>query len=183
MKSNGFGVPKIFCVPNWTARRSATNSMYWVIITEFMPISAQGREFTIKSFSSSTASLMILWINAWGRDSSVWYSATANCVCRPSSREMSSLLNVSPGSRPRFLSQKMEQNAPEKKMPSTQAKAIKRVWKSSGESIHLLDQSAFCPMHGIVSMALKRRIFSSGSLMYVSISREYVSEWIPSMAF
>lgn len=41
----------------------------------------------------------------------------------PSSREMSSLENVNPGINPRFLSQKMAAKEPEKKMPSTAAKA------------------------------------------------------------
>jgi hypothetical protein len=37
---------------------------------------------------------------------------------------MSSLEKVNPGIFPRFFSQKMAQKLPEKKMPSTQAKAI-----------------------------------------------------------
>jgi len=36
---------------------------------------------------------------------------------------ISSLEKVNPGSRPRFLSQKIEQNEPEKNIPSTAAKA------------------------------------------------------------
>jgi hypothetical protein len=36
---------------------------------------------------------------------------------------MSSLENDKPGIKPRFLSQKMAQNEPEKKIPSTAAKA------------------------------------------------------------
>lgn len=44
---------------------------------------------------------------------------------------MSSLEKVSPGIRPRFFSQKMEQKEPEKKMPSTQAKATSRSAKRS----------------------------------------------------
>src|SRR5881392_2965364 len=39
---------------------------------------------------------------------------------------MSSLEKVKPGMRPRFLSQKMEANDPEKKIPSTAAKAMRR---------------------------------------------------------
>jgi hypothetical protein len=39
---------------------------------------------------------------------------------------MSSLLKVRPGMRPRFLTQKMAQKDPEKKIPSIAAKAIKR---------------------------------------------------------
>ncbi|CAN6882111.1 unnamed protein product, partial [Brassica oleracea] len=41
----------------------------------------------------------------------------------PSSREINSLEKVKPGMSPRFLSQKIEQNLPEKKIPSEQAKA------------------------------------------------------------
>ena len=41
-----------------------------------------------------------------------------------SSRLISSLLNVSPGMTPRFFNQKMEANDPEKKIPSTAAKAM-----------------------------------------------------------
>ncbi|TRY55965.1 hypothetical protein DNTS_011346, partial [Danionella cerebrum] len=43
-----------------------------------------------------------------------------------SSLLMSSLENVSPGMSPRFLSQKIEAKDPEKKMPSTAAKATTR---------------------------------------------------------
>jgi hypothetical protein len=39
---------------------------------------------------------------------------------------MSSLEKQSPGMSPRFLSQKTAQKLPEKKMPSTQAKATRR---------------------------------------------------------
>ena len=39
---------------------------------------------------------------------------------------MSSLEKVSPGMSPRFFSQKMEANEPEKKIPSTAAKAMIR---------------------------------------------------------
>lgn len=43
----------------------------------------------------------------WGQ--TCLYSRHAKSVCRPSSREMSSLENVSPGMRPRFFNQKMAQ--------------------------------------------------------------------------
>ena len=42
---------------------------------------------------------------------------------RPSSLEISSFEKVRPGMSPRFFSQKMAQKEPEKKMPSTAAKA------------------------------------------------------------
>ena len=60
------------------------------------------------------------WVGAYE------YSRHAKSQCRPSSREMSSLEKVSPCIRPRFLSQKMEQKEPEKKMPSTHAHATSR---------------------------------------------------------
>ncbi|KAG1765743.1 hypothetical protein EV702DRAFT_981316, partial [Suillus placidus] len=50
-------------------------------------------------------------------------SKQAKSVCVHSSRLMSSLENVRPGMRPRFLSQKMDAKEPEKKVPSTAAKA------------------------------------------------------------
>jgi hypothetical protein len=65
---------------------------------------------------------------------------------------------------PRFLSQKMEQKDPEKKIPSTAANATKR---SANEplSIHRSAQSAFLRTQSKVSMALKRPAFSAESLM------------------
>lgn len=53
-----------------------------------------------------------------------------------SSLEMSSFENVSPGMSPRFLSQKMAQKEPEKKIPSTTAKAISRSAKRFDSVIH-----------------------------------------------
>ena len=44
-------------------------------------------------------------------------------VCVPSSRLINSFENVNPGIKPRFFNQKMAAKEPEKKMPSTQAKA------------------------------------------------------------
>jgi hypothetical protein len=56
--------------------------------------------------------------------------------------------------RPRFLSQKIEANDPEKKMPSTAAKAMRRSANDdSSSSIHRRAQSAFFLMQGMVSMA------------------------------
>ncbi|RID73863.1 hypothetical protein BRARA_B00989 [Brassica rapa] len=43
---------------------------------------------------------------------------------KPSSREINSLEKVKPGISPRFLSQKIEQKLPEKKIPYAQAKAM-----------------------------------------------------------
>ena len=56
---------------------------------------------------------------------------------------------VSPGMRPRFLSQKIEAKDPEKKIPSTAAKATRRSPKTDCSSlIHLSAQSAFLAMQG-----------------------------------
>ena len=49
----------------------------------------------------------------------------------PSSLDISSLEKVRPGIRPRFFNQKIEQNDPEKKIPSTQANATSLVAKLS----------------------------------------------------
>eukprot|EP00882_Tetradesmus_deserticola_P015003 GHRQ01015970.1.p2 GENE.GHRQ01015970.1~~GHRQ01015970.1.p2 ORF type:complete len:178 (+),score=25.20 GHRQ01015970.1:474-1007(+) len=65
------------------------------------------------------------------------YSSTAKSVCRPSSLLMSSLLKVSPGMSPRFLSQKIAQKLPEKWMPSTHTKASRRCAKLLLLLIHL----------------------------------------------
>ena len=53
-------------------------------------------------------------------------SKQAKSVCMSSSRLMSSFEKVSPGMRPRSLSQKIDANEPEKKMPSTTANATRR---------------------------------------------------------
>jgi hypothetical protein len=50
---------------------------------------------------------------------------------------MSSFEKVSPGMRPRFLSQKMAQKEPEKWMPSTHANASRRCAKLLLLEIHL----------------------------------------------
>ena len=74
--------------------------------------------------------------------------------------------NVSPGIKPLFFNQNMEQNAPEKKIPSTAANAI----NLSGNvalflSSHLNAHSAFFLTAGIVSIALNNLSFSVSSLM------------------
>ena len=78
---------------------------------------------------------------------------TAKSQCIPSSREINSLEKVNPGNKPLFFNQKIEQNAPEKKIPSTAAKAINRSAKES-DSIHFKAQSAFFLIAGKTSMAL-----------------------------
>lgn len=75
-----------------------------------------------------------------------------------SSRLISSLLNVNPGITPLFFSQKIAAKEPEKKMPSTAAKAMIRSAKDESSSlIHRIAQSALRFTHGIVSTALKRK--------------------------
>jgi hypothetical protein len=69
---------------------------------------------------------------------------------------------LSPGIKPRFFSQKMEQNEPEKKIPSTAAKAISLSEKVPF-SIQRNAHSAFFFTQSIVSIAWKRESFSLGS--------------------
>src|SRR6056300_1031750 len=109
-------------------------------------------------------------------------SSTANSWWRPSSREMSSFEKHRPGMRPRFFNQKIAQNEPEKKIPSTHANANRR---SANErdfvSNHFIAHCAFFSIHGTVWIASKSSFFSDGSLMYLSMSFEYVSPWTISL--
>jgi hypothetical protein len=76
---------------------------------------------------------------------------------RTSSLEMSSLLKVSPGIRPLFFSQKMDAKLPEKKIPSTAAKATTLSPKvAESWQIQFKAQSAFLFTQGMVSIALNR---------------------------
>ena len=71
---------------------------------------------------------------------------------------MSSLLKARPGIKPRFLSQKIEANDPEKKIPSTDANAMTRSANVATSSlIHLRAQSAFFLTHGRFSIALNKK--------------------------
>jgi hypothetical protein len=71
-----------------------------------MPTRSAGSASVMNSFSISTASMIILCTRSVGSLLlSMEYSRQAKSVCSPSSRLMSSLENVSPGMRPRFLSQ------------------------------------------------------------------------------
>ncbi len=88
------------------------------------------------------------------------YKRQAKSQCNPSSLEITSFAKAKPGINPLFLSQKMEQKEPEKKIPSTAAKAIKFSTKDPF-SIHLIAQSAFLLTAGTVSMALNNLSFSS----------------------
>jgi len=53
--------------------------------------------------------------------------STVLTVCVPSSRLINSFENVNPGINPLFFNQNIAAKDPEKKMPSTQAKPIRRV--------------------------------------------------------
>jgi hypothetical protein len=76
---------------------------------------------------------------------------------------------------PLLFSQKMAQKEPEKKMPSMAANVIMRLAKLALVGLHHLSaQFALRWMHGTVVMVWSRCSFSAGSLIYVSMSREYV---------
>ena len=66
------------------------------------------------------------------------YRRHAQLQCNPLSWLISSLLKQSPGIRPHFFNQKMEQKELEKNMPSTAANVIMRLAKlAAAESHHL----------------------------------------------
>ena len=65
--------------------------------------------------------------------------------------------------RPRFFTQKIAQNDPEKKIPSIEANAINLSAKHSEESIHLKAHLAFKATLGILEIALNKKSFSSAS--------------------
>mmetsp|Transcript_2762 Transcript_2762/g.7158 ORF Transcript_2762/g.7158 Transcript_2762/m.7158 type:complete len:252 (+) Transcript_2762:620-1375(+) len=183
IQSKGLAVFQCFSQPRATKSLSATNSMYCIISFPFMPIRSTGSASEMNSCSMVTASTTIsrtrsadtrLFIRLCRRQ--------AKSQCRPSSREMSSLEKVRPGMRPRFFSQKMAQKEPEKKMPSTQAKAIKRSSKCCELSIHFRAQWAFFLTQGTVSIAWNSLSFSTGSRMYCSSINEYISLWMFSIA-
>ena len=94
---------------------------------------------------------------------------------------MSSFENERPGMSPRFLSQKIAQKDPLKKIPSTHANATRRWANGASLESHSSAHSAFLLTEGTVSMARNRSAFSAGSLTSLSIMSEYVSEWILSL--
>jgi len=74
-----------------------------------------------------------------------------------SSLDISSLLKVRPGISPLFFNQKIEAKLPEKKIPSTAAKATTLSPNVAVScAIHLRAQSAFFFTHGNVSIALNK---------------------------
>merc|ERR1711971_507439 len=134
--------------------------MYWLINFEFIPISSTGKDSEMKLISILTASSMISMILSFvNLFCKCLYRRQAKSVCMPSSLEISSFEKQRPGMIPRFLSQKIAQKEPEKKIPSIAAKAINRSAKHPLESIHLKAQLAFCLTEGMLSMALKRKDF------------------------
>mmetsp|Transcript_78952 Transcript_78952/g.190910 ORF Transcript_78952/g.190910 Transcript_78952/m.190910 type:complete len:216 (-) Transcript_78952:536-1183(-) len=183
IQSNGLALLYSLGASSATSSRSAQNSMYSDIIREFMPIRSTESASQTNSFSCSTASPM-MWCSSASVSlfSSMLYSRHAKSQCMPSSREISSFEKVSPGMRPRFLSQKSEQKAPEKKMPSTAAKATSRSPKLDSSPIQRRAQSALRLTQGTSVMACCSRTLSAGSVMNASISRPYVSACTFSMA-
>lgn len=75
-------------------------------------------------FSIETAYVIISWIlsvvNLFSKSVYKWQ---AKSVWSPSSLEINSFENVNPGINDLFFNQKMAQKDPEKKIPSTAAKA------------------------------------------------------------
>jgi hypothetical protein len=103
---------------------------------------------------------------------------------------MSSLLKVSPGIRPLFFSQKMDAKLPEKKIPSTAAKATTLSPKVAElELIQFKAQSAFFFTQGKVSMALNKYSLQAivGSsflhLIYHEIIRMKLKRLVPLLGF
>mmetsp|Transcript_26167 Transcript_26167/g.66464 ORF Transcript_26167/g.66464 Transcript_26167/m.66464 type:complete len:213 (-) Transcript_26167:457-1095(-) len=183
IQSNGLATPYSGSQPSSLSSRSATNSMYCAMSRAFMPMRSTGSASHTNARSMSTASRTSAWTVACGSGrSSIEYNRQAKSQCRPSSRLMSSFEKVRPGMRPRFLSQKMAQNEPEKKMPSTHAKASRRCANGAFDEIHLSAHAALACTAGTCETAWKRRSRSVSSATYVSMSKLYVSEWMFSMA-
>uniref|UniRef100_A0A8W7PH27 Uncharacterized protein n=1 Tax=Anopheles coluzzii TaxID=1518534 RepID=A0A8W7PH27_ANOCL len=151
MKLNGF-------FPSSSSKRSATNSMYCDIRSQFMPSISTGSAFVRNSCSIRTASRMISVTRSFDGFCTRYLNIRqAKSQCSPSSREISSFEKVSPGIRPRFFSQKIAAKLPLKKIPSTAANATTRSPKLAFLlEIQFSAQSAFRFTHGSVSMALNR---------------------------
>lgn len=116
----------------------------------FMPIKLTGSALVVNSISISTASETINFtVSALGRFFSFENNKHAKSQWSPSSRLINSFENVNPGILERFLSQKMDANDPEKKIPSTAAKATSRSPKVDRSSeIQRMAQSALSFTHG-----------------------------------
>jgi len=172
-----------FGQPNSCRRRSATNSMYWRMRTQFIPIMLTGSASVRNSCSILTAFEIISVIRSLvGRVFKCLNMMHAKSQWSPSSLEINSLEKVRPGISPRFFIQKIAANEPEKKIPSTAAKATILSAYGAPLPIHFIAHSAFLPTQGRVSIALKRWDLWAESRMYVSIRRLYISEWMFSIA-
>ena len=124
---------------------------------ELIPIKSDGRDYVMNFFSIVTASVMIYWIlSDVSLFSIIEYRWQAKSVWSPSSLEISSFENVSPGISDLFLSQNIAQNEPEKKIPSTAANATNLYWKVLVLFIHFMAQPAFSLMTSTFEIALKR---------------------------
>nr|GMD37886.1 CPXV051A protein [Ipomoea batatas] len=83
----------------------------------------------------------------------------AKSQCKPSSREINSFeRRTTPASNRAFFSQNIAQKLPEKKIPSTQAKANKRSANDSEPSIQRRAHLAFFSTQGTVSIAWEQPI-------------------------
>src|SRR6185312_13624791 len=139
--------------------------MYWHIMSEFMPIRRTGSASDTNSFSIVTALVITSVTRSTGNLFTNWlYNKQAKSQCKPSSREINSLLKLKPGIKPRFFNQNIEQNEPEKKIPSTAAKAIKRS-ANVPLDIQRKAHSAFLVTQGRVSIACSKLSFSTASLI------------------
>lgn len=100
------------------------------------------------------------------------YKRQAKSQCNPSSLLISSLENVKPGIKPRFFSQNMEANDPEKKIPSTAAKAIILSPNVANVvPVHLSAQSAFSLTHGTVNVIM------INIKTVVSVNKSHLFQW------
>jgi len=86
-------------------------------------------------------------------------------VCRPSSLDITSFENVSPGIKPLFFNQNIAQNEPEKNIPSTHAKATSLTANLWSAFIYFKAHSAFFFIDVKFSIALNNLFFSSSSLI------------------
>ena len=113
-------------------------------------MSSTGKDSDTNCFSISTAFVTISRIVSFEiLLFRCLYRRQAKSVCIPSSLLISSFEKVSPGIRPRFFIQKIAQKLPEKKMPSTHAKATSLSGKELSELIHLKAHSALQATEGI----------------------------------
>lgn len=96
---------------------SLTKLKLWITF-EFIPIKSEGRDSVMNFFSIVTASVIIYWILSFVSLFYNWeYIKHAKSVWSPSSLEINSFENVSPGIRDLFFNQKIAQNEPEKNIP------------------------------------------------------------------